>query len=121
MKVYALDSFSHSSATVAVAVVATSVTITAVTIAIAITVITVIVVTANDVNCLTLKFVQAGTKNSRLEGFLLAKHKHTNITTMMEPFAPPVAWFCCSSLPHPWEPLRKGLAEAFAKGIWYNQ
>jgi len=28
-------------------------------------------------------------KNSRSKGFWLAKHKHTNIPTMMEPFSPP--------------------------------
>ena len=44
-------------------------------------------------NSLTAKSVLAGTKNSRLEGFLLAKHKHTNTITMMEPFAPPAAYF----------------------------
>ncbi len=44
-------------------------------------------------NSLTPKSVPAGTKNSRLEGFLLAKHKHTNTTTMMEPFSPLVPWF----------------------------
>jgi hypothetical protein len=44
-------------------------------------------------NSLTPKSVLAGTKNSRSEGFLLAKHKHTNIPTMMEPFSSPAAWF----------------------------
>jgi hypothetical protein len=34
-----------------------------------------------------------GMKNSRSEGFWLAKHKHTNIPTMMEPFSPPATWF----------------------------
>jgi hypothetical protein len=68
-------------------------------------------------NSLTPKSVLAGTKNSRTEGFLLVKHKHTNIPTMMEPFAPPAAWFCRSSIPHPREPLRKGLAEASVEGI----
>ena len=34
------------------------------------------------INSLTAKSVLAGTKNSRLEGFLLAKYKHTNIPTM---------------------------------------
>ena len=43
-------------------------------------------------NSLTPKSVLAGTKNSRSEGFLLVKHKHTNIPTMMEPFLPPTAW-----------------------------
>jgi hypothetical protein len=43
-------------------------------------------------NSLTAMSVLTGTKNSRSEGFLLAKHKHTNIPTMMEPFSPPTAW-----------------------------
>ena len=42
---------------------------------------------------LTAKSVLVGTKNSRSEGFLLAKHKHTNIPTTMEPFPPPAPWF----------------------------
>jgi hypothetical protein len=48
-----------------------------------------------SVNSLTPKSVLAGTKNSRSEGFWLAKHNHTNIPTMMEPFPPPAAaaWF----------------------------
>jgi hypothetical protein len=70
------------------------------------------------VNSLTPKSVPAETKHSRLEDFLLAKHKHTNIPTMMEPFAPPASWFCRSSIPHPQEPLRKGLAKASIEGIW---
>ena len=37
--------------------------------------------------------IPAGTKHSRLEDFLLAKHKDTNIPTMMESSSPPVAWF----------------------------
>ncbi len=45
-----------------------------------------------EFNSLTPKSVPGGTKNSRSEGFLLVKHKHTNIPTMMEPFAPPAAW-----------------------------
>jgi hypothetical protein len=44
-------------------------------------------------NSLTPKSVLAGTKNSRSEGFLLTKHKHTNIPTMMERFPPPAPWF----------------------------
>ncbi len=48
---------------------------------------------AIHVNSLTAKSVLAGTKNSHLEGFLLAKHKHTNIPTMTEPFPPPAPWF----------------------------
>ena len=35
--------------------------------------------TADVFNSLTAKSVLKGTKNSRSEGFLLAKHKHTNI------------------------------------------
>jgi hypothetical protein len=42
-------------------------------------------------NSLIPKSVLAGTKNSHSEGFLLEKHKHTNISTMMEPFSPPAA------------------------------
>jgi hypothetical protein len=42
---------------------------------------------------LTPKSVRAGMKNSRSEGFLLTKHKHTNILTMMEPYPPPAPWF----------------------------
>ena len=45
------------------------------------------------VNSVTAKSVPTGTKNSHTEGFLLAKHKHTNIPTMMGPFPPPAAWF----------------------------
>jgi hypothetical protein len=71
----------------------------------------------SKLNSLTPKSVPAGTKNSCWEGFLLAEHKHTNIPTMMEPFAPPAAWFCWSSIPHPREPLRKGLALATVEGI----
>ena len=42
---------------------------------------------------LTPKSILTGMKNSRSEGFWLAKHKHTNIPTMMEQFPPPAAWF----------------------------
>ena len=41
----------------------------------------------------TSHVVLAGTKNSRLDGFLLAKHRHTIILTMTEPFPPPAPWF----------------------------
>jgi hypothetical protein len=43
-------------------------------------------------NSLTAKSVLTGAKNSRSEGFLLAKHKHTKIPIMMEPFSPLAAW-----------------------------
>ncbi len=46
-----------------------------------------------NLNSLTPKSVPAGTKKPRLEGFWLAKHKDTNIPTMMEPFSSPAAWF----------------------------
>ena len=45
------------------------------------------------VNSLTPKSVSAETKNPRSESFWLAKHKDTNIHTMMEPFSSPAAWF----------------------------
>ena len=44
-------------------------------------------------NSLTPKSVLAGTENSHSKGFWLAKHKHTNIPTMMELFPPPAPWF----------------------------
>jgi hypothetical protein len=53
-----------------------------------------------------------GTKNSLLEDFLLAKHKDTNIPTMMEPFSSPAAWFLWTSVPHPREHMWKGLDKA---------
>ena len=68
-------------------------------------------------NSLTPKSIPAGTKNSRSEGFLLVKHKHTNIPTMMEPFLPPAAWFWWTNIPHPQEPLRRGLEEAVVEGF----
>ncbi len=70
-----------------------------------------------EFNSLTPKSVLAGTKNSCSEGFWLAKHKHTHIPTMMEPFPPPSAWFCWPSVPHPRAPLCKGLAKATVKGF----
>ena len=68
-------------------------------------------------NSLTPKSVLAGTKNSHSEGFWLAKHKNTNIPTMMEPFSSPAAWFLWTSVPHPREPTRKGLDEAVVEGF----
>jgi hypothetical protein len=47
----------------------------------------------SSLNSLTPKSNPAGKKNSRLEGFLLAKHKHTKTTTMMEQFSPLAPWF----------------------------
>jgi hypothetical protein len=48
---------------------------------------------SNLLNSLTPISFPAGTKNSLSEDFLLAKHKDTNIPTMMEPFSSPSAWF----------------------------
>jgi hypothetical protein len=48
---------------------------------------------------------------------LVAKHMHTNIPTTRELFAPSAAWCCWSSIPYPWEPLWKGLAEATIEGF----
>ncbi len=42
-------------------------------------------------NSLTPKSVPV--KKTRSEGFWLAKHKDTNIPTMMELFSSPAAWF----------------------------
>jgi hypothetical protein len=67
---------------------------------------------------LTPKSVLAGMKNSLSEGFRLAKHKHTNIPTMMEPFSHLAAWFLWMNTPHPPEPLCKGLDKAVSsKGL----
>jgi hypothetical protein len=51
----------------------------------------------------------------------LAKHKHTNIPTMMEPFPPPAPSFWWRNIPHPQEPLCKGLDEASAEGFYQNK
>ena len=69
-----------------------------------------------NVTSLTLKSVLVGMKNSCSEGFWLAKHKNTNIPTMMEPFSTPAARFLWMNIPHPPEPLRKGLDEAAVEG-----
>jgi hypothetical protein len=72
-------------------------------------------------NSLIANSVLAETKISRSEGFLLAKHKHTNIPTMTEPFPPPAPWFWWRNIPQPREPFRKGLDEAALKGFYQNQ
>jgi hypothetical protein len=69
------------------------------------------------VNSLTPKSVPAGTKNSRSEGFLLVKHKHTNIPTMMEPFAPPTAWDIWILPIVRADPLPKGSGGGVVEGI----
>ena len=45
------------------------------------------------VNSLTPKSILAGMKKFHWDRFWLAKHKHKNISTMIEPFPPPVALF----------------------------
>jgi len=39
----------------------------------------------------------------------------------MEPFSPPVPWFSWRNIPHPQEPLRKGLDKATVEGFYQNQ
>ena len=56
-------------------------------------------------------------KNSLSEDFLLAKHKDSRITTMIEPFSSSSACFLWMSVPHPREPTRKGLDKAVVKGF----
>jgi hypothetical protein len=70
-----------------------------------------------SINSLTVKSVPAETKNSRSEGFWLAKHKNTNIPTMMELFSFPAAWFLWTNISHPWVPLCKGFDEAAIEGF----
>ena len=69
------------------------------------------------VNSLTPKCFPTGTKNSRSEDFLLAKqtsHKHPHHD---EPFSSLAAWLPWINIPHPREPLRKGLDEAAMEGF----
>jgi hypothetical protein len=68
-------------------------------------------------NSLTPKSVLAGTKNSRSEVFLLAKLKHTNIPTMIEPFAPPAAWDLWILPIVRADPLPKGSGGGVVEGI----
>jgi hypothetical protein len=58
-----------------------------------------------------------GTKNSRSEGFWLAKHKHINIPTMMEPFPPSAAWFWWTKIPHPQSLFKGGWMRLPSKGF----
>ena len=62
-------------------------------------------------NSLTPTCVPAGTKNSRSEDFLLAKHtshKHPHHDDLFSHLA---AWFPWMNAPHPREPLCRGLDE----------
>jgi hypothetical protein len=72
------------------------------------------------VNSLTPKSVPAGTKNSRLEDFFLAKHTSHKHPHHDEPFSRLAAWFLWTKIPHPQdcqEPLQKGLDEAIIEGF----
>ena len=60
---------------------------------------------------------RAGTKNSRSEGFWLAKHKHINIPTMMEPVPPSAAWFWWTKIPHPRSLFARGWTRLPSKGF----
>jgi hypothetical protein len=64
----------------------------------------------------TTKLILAGTKTPAQKAFGLQNTQHTNIPTMMEQFAFPAALFLWWNMPHPWEPLRKGLAKAAVEG-----
>ena len=68
-------------------------------------------------NSLTPKSVPVGTKNSCSEDFLLVNHKHTNIPTMMEPFAPPTAWDLWILPIVRADPLPKGSGRGVVEGI----
>jgi hypothetical protein len=70
-----------------------------------------------SVNSLTAKCVPAGTKNSLLEDFLLAKHTSNKHPHHDEPFSPLASWFPWMNISHPWEPLWKGLDEAAIEGF----
>jgi hypothetical protein len=66
---------------------------------------------------LTPKFVLAGTKNSRSEDFLLAKHTSHKHPHHDEPFSRLAAWFPWMNTPHPRKPLWKGWTRLPLKGL----
>ena len=68
-------------------------------------------------NSLTPKSVLAGTKNSCSEGFLLTKHKHTNIPTMMEPFPLQRHGFDGRAYPTPGSLFGRGWTRPPSKGL----
>jgi len=68
-------------------------------------------------NSLTPKSVLLGTKNSFPEDFLLAKHTSHKHPHHDEPFSPLESWFPWMNIPHPREPLWKGLDKAAIKGF----
>ena len=61
--------------------------------------------------------VLAGTKNSCSEGFWLAKHKNTNIPTIVVPFSPPAAWFLLLNIPNPESLFARGWTRLPSKGF----
>jgi len=69
------------------------------------------------INSLTPKSFPAGMKNSRSEDFFLAKHKDTNIPTMLEPFSSPAAWFDGRAYPTPGSLRRRGWTRPSPKGF----
>jgi hypothetical protein len=67
--------------------------------------------------------IPAGTENSLSEDFLLAKHTSHKHPHHDEPLSPLASWFPWINIPHPREPLRKGLEdeaaiEGFEKQLW---
>ena len=68
------------------------------------------------VNSLTPKPTLVGMKISCLEGCWQAKHKHTNIPTMMEPISPPGAWFWWMKILHPGSLFAWGWTRLPSKG-----
>ena len=61
--------------------------------------------------------IPAGTKNSLSEDLLLAKHKDTNIPTMMGPFFSPAAWFDGQAYPTPGSLRKRGWTRLSSKGL----
>jgi hypothetical protein len=59
-----------------------------------------------------------GTKNSRSEDFLLAKHTSHKHPHHDVPFSRLAAWFSLMNTPHPREPLREGLGKVAFK--WFS-
>ena len=70
-----------------------------------------------DVKSLTAKSILAGTKDSHSEGFFLAKHTAHKHPHHDELFSPPAACFLWNNVPHPREPLQKGLGKDVFEGF----
>jgi len=69
------------------------------------------------VNSLTANCVPAVMKNSLSEDFLLENHTTHKHLHHDEPFFPLASWFPWMNIPHPREPLRKGLDKADIEGF----